>query len=347
MTGKKTGQRHPPAPVGIWLVVGVFMVAVAALAALAFLAWQEARQVEVLRSELEKAVIERGAMEGRLRRMEAALAALNDRLAAVEANAPPAGFAAQVAALQEELETASRAGPSESAQLANLQASLATIQSQVNKLQAGTATPGTGRTSPTRGRGSLQSSVPATELPAEARLIVGRQRQSRNLSCESSAVSMVAQYFGLELSESEVLAALPLHENPHLGFRGNVDGPTGGTQDYGVYAGPILDILHDQGLQAWPVEGALDGVRSAIVRGHPVIAWVTYNCQTSTPETVSVDGEAVVLVPWQHVVVVTGYDAKGFWANDPWDGKEDFYRVADFERAMGYFGNMAVEVAPP
>jgi hypothetical protein len=76
-----------------------------------------------------------------------------------------------------------------------------------------------------------------------------------------------------------------------------VDGPTGGTQDYGVYAGPILDILHDQGLQAWPVEGALDGVRSAIVRGHPVIAWVTYNCQTSTPETVSVDGEAVVLVP--------------------------------------------------
>jgi hypothetical protein len=47
------------------------------------------------------------------------------------------------------------------------------------------------------------------------------------------------------------------------------------------------------------------------------------------------------------VVVVTGYEADGVWANDPWDGKEDFYPTADFERAMGYFGEMAVEVASP
>jgi uncharacterized protein YvpB len=342
MTGKKASQYHPPPPAGFWLVLGFLMVAVSALAALAFLAWQEARQVEVLRTELEKTVVERQAIEDRLRRMDAALTMLNDRLSAVEADAPPAGFAAQVAALQEELESARRAGPSDSTQLANLQASLAAIQSQVDELQAGPTRPGTGRTS-----GSLESSGPETELPAEARLLVERQRQSRNLSCESSAASMVAHYFGLELSESEILAALPLHDNPHLGFRGNVDGPTGGTQDYGVYAGPIVDILHDQGLQAWPVDGGLDGIRSAIVRGRPVIAWVTYNCQTSVPETINIDGETVVLVPWQHVVVVTGYDAKGIWANDPWDGKEDFYRLADFERAMGYFGNMAIEVAPP
>jgi len=35
------------------------------------------------------------------------------------------------------------------------------------------------------------------------------------------------------------------------------------------------------------------------------------------------------------------------WANDPWDGQEDFYANADLERALGYFGDMAIEVGPP
>jgi uncharacterized protein YvpB len=158
---------------------------------------------------------------------------------------------------------------------------------------------------------------------------------------------MVAEYHGVSLSEDDVLAALPLDDNPHLGFRGNVDGPTGGLQDYGVYAGPILSILKSQGLSAWPVEGGLDGIRAAITRGNPVIAWVTYDCQPSTPSTEMIEGVAVTLVPWQHVVVVTGYNPEGVWANDPWDGQEDFYAIADFERALGYFGNMAIEVAAP
>jgi uncharacterized protein YvpB len=158
---------------------------------------------------------------------------------------------------------------------------------------------------------------------------------------------MAAGYHGIPLSEAEVLAALPLSENPYQGFRGNVDGPTGGIEDYGVYAGPILDILNNRGLQAWPVEGGLDGIKRALTRGNPVIAWVTYDCQTSTPTTERIGDQEIVLVPYQHVVVVTGYNAAGVWANDPWDGQEDFYTTADFERAMGYFGDMAIEVASP
>jgi uncharacterized protein YvpB len=184
-------------------------------------------------------------------------------------------------------------------------------------------------------------------LPPEVHLSVARQGQSHSLSCESSAASMAAQYHGVPLSEADVLAALPLNDNPHLGFRGNVDGPIGSTQDYGVYAGPIQDILNSQGLHAWPIEGGLEGIREAIVRSNPVIAWVTYDCQPGTPMTTTVDGQEVTLVPYQHVVLVTGYNTEGIWANDPWDGQEDFYRLADFERALSYFGNMAIEVAAP
>jgi uncharacterized protein YvpB len=313
------------------------MIAVAALAALLFLAWQEAKRAEVLHAELERAALERQAMVDRLHALEATAAALDQRLAVVEASSPSPSFAAQLESLEQELELARSAVPAEAAELAELQASLLALQRQVDELQLGFSGPGAG----------TQSSEAAAELPPEARLVVGRQRQSHNLSCESAATSMVAQYFGLDLSESEVLAALPIHDNPHLGFRGNVDGPTGGTKDYGVYSGPILDVLNDQGLQAWPVNGGLDGIKRAIARGNPVIAWVTYDCQPSTPKTKEIDGETVVLVPWQHVVVVTGYEADGVWANDPWDGKEDFYPTADFERAMGYFGEMAVEVASP
>jgi uncharacterized protein YvpB len=158
---------------------------------------------------------------------------------------------------------------------------------------------------------------------------------------------MVAGYHGIPLSEAEVLAALPLSDNPYLGFRGNVDGPTGGIEDYGVYAGPILDILTNRGLQAWPVEGGLDGIKGALARGNPVIAWITYDCWPSTPTSQMIGDQEVILVPYQHVVVVTGYSDSGVWANDPLDGQEDFYTTADFERAMGYFGDMAIEVASP
>jgi len=45
--------------------------------------------------------------------------------------------------------------------------------------------------------------------------------------------------------------------------------------------------------------------------------------------------------------VVSGYNDEGVWANDPWDAKTDFYAAADFQRALSYFGDMAIEVAGP
>ena len=124
-----------------------------------------------------------------------------------------------------------------------------------------------------------------------------------------------------------------------------MDGPTGGIVDYGVYAGPVADILNARGLQARTVAGGVEGIKTAIARGNPVIAWVTYNCEPSTPTTKDIDGQQVTLVPNQHVVVVTGFNTEGIWANDPWDGQEDFYPMGDFQRAMSYFGDMAIEVA--
>jgi uncharacterized protein YvpB len=327
VNSREPGRRRYP-PLVVWFALGVFAVVVVATAGLGLLAWQEAGQLRALQAGLVELHAEHKAVQDQLLAMQDSVAAMEDRLASLEASDP----AQQLARLEAALEAASDAD-----QLNDLEDSLSGVQRTVSGFQSTLD--------------SLSARMHALEgennLPPEVRLSVGRQRQNHNLSCESSAVSMAANYHGLDLTEADVLAALPLDDNPHLGFRGDVDGPTGGIEDYGVYAGPVLEVLSDQGLRAWATEGGLAGIQAALARGNPVIAWVTYDCQPSTPVTVAIRDQEVTLVPWQHVVVVTGYNHEGVWANDPLDGKEDFYANADFERAMGYFGDMAIEVAAP
>jgi uncharacterized protein YvpB/uncharacterized protein YoxC len=325
---RREQPRQQLSSIIVWLLLAFVMVLAAAFLALGVWIWQETRRVQALQAEVEIARREHQAAEAQVLVFQNTTSALEDRLTALEAN----DLGQQVAALQAALETAG-----EPQQIADLRASLAGIQTEVDRLQTSLNHLGT----------RMNALEAENALPPETRLTVARQRQSHNLSCESSAASMTAQYHGVDLSEAQVLAALPLNNNPNLGFRGNVDGPTGGIQDYGVYAGPILEVLNGQGLRARPVDGGLDGIKAAIARGNPVIAWVTYDCNPSTPTKTEIDGKMVTLVPWQHVVVVTGYSDEGVWANDPWDGKSDYYSTADFERAMGYFGNMAIEVAGP
>jgi uncharacterized protein YvpB len=272
--------------------------------------------------------------------LQGTASALEQRLSALDTS----NVTQQLAELQAAVGSRSY-GPDENQRFNDLETALVEIQTEIEALEISLEDAVSGESSPTWTASSNSAQQSESRLPQQVRLDVARQRQSHNLSCESSAASMVANYHGVGLGEAEILAALPLNDNPHLGFRGNVDGPTGGLEDYGVYASPILDILNRHGLRARAVAGGMAGIKSALARGNPVLAWVTYNCQQSVPETRVINGESVILVPWQHVVVVTGYNDEGFWANDPWDGREDFYATNDFERAMGYFGNMAIEVA--
>jgi uncharacterized protein YvpB len=325
--------RRRSAPIQMWFILGVVSVSAIACALMGLVAWKEAEQIQGLQAQIETLREERQTTDGLIGALQGTATAMEDRLSTLEANDP----AQQLAALQEAMETAS-----DSEELSTLRTSMGEIQTRVDGFQSvlDDLAARMAVLEPTVG-------WDGESLPTEVRLTVARQQQSHNLSCEASAASMVAQYHGLNVSEADVLQALPLNSNPHLGFRGNVDGPTGDTQDYGVYAGPVMEILNHLGLHAWLVEGGLEGIKAAIARGNPVIAWVTYDCLPSTPVETEIDGRTVKLVPNQHVVVVTGYSAQGVWANDPWDGQEDFYPFEDLGRAMDYFGDMAIEIAAP
>jgi uncharacterized protein YvpB len=173
-------------------------------------------------------------------------------------------------------------------------------------------------------------------------------QQAHSLSCESSAAAMAANYYGVGVNEETIIEALPKHDNPHLGFRGNIDGPYGGIEDYGVYAEPIQQIIAQLGLEVEHLVGGFDEVKEHIRRGRVVIAWVTYNLQAETPQQVTTsDGQIVTLIPYQHTVLVTGYNPNGLWINDPYSGTQIFVSEADFRRSFAYLGNMALVVGPP
>ena len=173
-------------------------------------------------------------------------------------------------------------------------------------------------------------------------------KQQRSLSCESSAAAMAANYYGVTIGEQDILAALPRHENPHLGFRGNVDGPHGGTDDYGVYAEPVHQVLTQWGLDVELFAGGTDEIRETIRSGRLVIAWITYDLQAQLPRQVTLgNGQVVTLVPYEHTVLVVGYNRNGLWVNDPYSGTQAFYPEGDFIRSFSYLNKMALVIGPP
>lgn len=321
-----------PRPASTRFVVA--LVAVTMLAGVLLAAWTgiQAGQIRDLQRQVERLEAASQAAETQAAQQASVASSLEGRLQAMEA----LDTGRQIEALRAQVEAGSvpdRAGELETG-LAGIQATVDGFQVALGDLAA-------------RIQSLESNAAQPPALPGSARLPVAAQKQGHNLSCESSAASMAAQYQGVPLGEGEILAALPRDPNPHLGFRGSVDGQPGGLEDYGVYAGPVLEVLKRHGLDARPVEDGLAGIKDALARGNPVVAWITYNCQPGNPTTIAVAGQAVTLVAYQHAVVVTGYDDGGVWANDPWDGQEDYYATADLERAMGYFGDMAIEVGPP
>jgi len=218
-----------------------------------------------------------------------------------------------------------------SGELANLHLQLETLATR----EAGHAMQGT------------QASVVLDKPPLALILDAPVLRQKRSLSCEASAAAMAAQFFGLNVEEEAILGALPLHDNPNLGFRGNVDGPYGGIVDYGVYAEPIRQVLLQIGLEAETLVGSTNEIRAYIRQGRPVIVWITYNLQVGWPTRVTTsDGQTVTMVPYEHAVLVTGYNRDGLWVNDPYSGVQSFYPEQDFLRSFAYLGNMGLVVGP-
>jgi uncharacterized protein YvpB len=228
-----------------------------------------------------------------------------------------------------------------------LQSEVSNLDRQLDSLLAAHDNPASSGGS--AGRLEATSSPPeGSSLPRSVSLGVPMHAQSHSLSCEATTAVMVADFFDVPLSEEEAIADLPRHENPNLGFRGDIDGPPGGISDYGVHAAPLQEMLIKHGLKATYITDGVEGVRNALNAGHPVIAWVTYRLWQQSPMQLELtDGTTVKVVPYEHTIVIDGYTDDGLWGLDPYDAERQLLPWADFERSWGYLDRMALEISKP
>jgi uncharacterized protein YvpB len=192
-----------------------------------------------------------------------------------------------------------------------------------------------------------QSSFVTYNYPDAFRIkgLIGH-KQAYSLSCEAATAVDWAGYFGVDIMEYDFLVALPISENPDYGFVGDVNSPWGQIPPYayGVHSGPVAELLVEFGLPAKSVKGyTLDEVRQKLSESKPVIAWVIGRMVWSpSVEYVDSEGRIAVVAPYEHAVILTGYDVIADTIRFMSNGK--FYDVPTetFLTSWAVLGNMAV-----
>ncbi|GAB4526286.1 MAG: hypothetical protein Fur0018_11470 [Anaerolineales bacterium] len=189
-----------------------------------------------------------------------------------------------------------------------------------------------------------------TLLPREAGISgLPRRGQVYALSCEAHIAITLAAWYGVKINEKDFQAALPLSDNPELGFVGDVQGGWGQTppQDYGVHAGLVAALLRTYGVPAQARRSLTwQELRREVAVGHPVGVWVIGHVGQGTPVRYrATDGSLVTTARFEHTVIVIGYTTNEVIIQD---GTGVYRRtIGDFLRSWSILGNMAITVSPP
>lgn len=196
----------------------------------------------------------------------------------------------------------------------------------------------------------------ATACPARAQEISMPERaiisglqgnaQRLNLSCESRSAVDWAAYWGVSIGEKQFLKNLPRSDNPDEGFVGNPSGVWGNIPplSYGVHAEPVAKLLRDYGLAAearrkmeW------DELRTEIVAGRPVIVWVIGQMWKGSPvKYKAADGRKTTVAPYEHTMILYGYDRNNVHVFDAYTGSRQTYPIQTFLASWGTLGRMAI-----
>jgi LysM repeat protein/uncharacterized protein YvpB len=184
-------------------------------------------------------------------------------------------------------------------------------------------------------------------IPDEAIISgISGKAQSYKLSCESRSAADWAAFWGVEISESEFLSQLPRSDDPNEGFVGNPNHEWGQVppNSYGVHADPVATLLRAYGLQA-EAHHALDwdDLRLEIASGRPVIVWIIGQIWRGSPRTyITASGMEVVVAPFEHTMILYGYDANHVRVIDAFSGQFQSYSLEAFLRSWSVLGNMAI-----
>jgi LysM repeat protein len=188
-------------------------------------------------------------------------------------------------------------------------------------------------------------SVPASSAGQAWVSTVGTYVQQRNLSCEYAASFIATAALGAGVEEWVFWDQVPAATNPHYGYRGNIDGRWGNTDDYGVYPEALAPVLNANGYGTEPFYSLGDpaALKRQLDLGRPVVVWL--GLWGDTGETLWDDGRYTV-ASGAHVVTAYGYDAWGVYVSDPATGSYRAWSWNDFTPMWNVLDGMSMAVYP-
>jgi uncharacterized protein YvpB len=186
--------------------------------------------------------------------------------------------------------------------------------------------------------GELPKSFRIANMPVYA--------QQHSLSCEYSATRAAINRWGGNIQEWEFIQAIGFDPNPHLAFRGNIDGPFGGTWDYGIYAEPIALYLANRGFNTKLLSRGVEELKAELAKGRPVVVWIPAGLSWGNPYSTDYKNLKFKLMPLEHAVTLYGYDEGGVYVADPGYGTYNYYGWDGFIRSWKHLDSMAMSVWP-
>src|SRR5215208_1431588 len=190
--------------------------------------------------------------------------------------------------------------------------------------------------------------VSARSVGADSAFIeVPLYTQERNLSCEYASLVIALGAYDTWISEWTFDELVPTSDNPHWGYRGDINCSWGNTTDYGVYPEALVGPLVELGFRSevFYADGDASSLQRYLANGVPVILWLGMWGDQSYYEYAS-DGTPYKINPGYHVVVGYGYDESGVYAVDPATGNTVSWSWGDFMWMWGAMDGMSLAVWP-
>jgi uncharacterized protein YvpB len=188
---------------------------------------------------------------------------------------------------------------------------------------------------------------------SELKLAVKYHHQEHELSCEAAALKMVLDFYGLQMSESEILKKIPVDKTPYkkgiwgdpdLAFVGDVDakGPFTG---YGIHWRGLKSVT-DQWKKTDVLEGAnVKDLTAHLEKGRPIIIW-GYQSVLEYLKWKTKTGREVTAIRNEHTRVVFGFHGRrespdGFYVMDPEEGAR-LWPLKEFLENWNSFGRSGI-----
>ncbi|MCL1890493.1 MAG: RICIN domain-containing protein [Coriobacteriia bacterium] len=139
--------------------------------------------------------------------------------------------------------------------------------------------------------------------------------------CEIASLTMLLKYAGYKTTFARSLNEMWYSSNPHNGFVGNPRGWSGWT----IYPKPAGKWIKKRIGSYKVLTGAShEKLRSTLREGKPIVVWMLH------PRI------------GMHCLILTGFDKKGFYINDPYGTKDWFCSYKNFDRYWAGYSRMAL-----